>query len=378
MYGSLLVNPAHSNSTQYMCSAFFMSMINRSRSWAYPWANKTNKKFYSPPGQRSKAVCVLTRNPGSKTYPAIQSLKTASALDWMNDQATLHCMLPNAEGTVLPYITKAAAHASYVIEAEHREGFAHAAASRETFQNRQLLADDYEPEQQESNLRRDIQRPADDAADSVPKRNGKSVFRYGNPLLGRKTELEVSTSKLIASYSWFCKQWRGSSHPRTPGHPEAPVLKLRTWMPFAKCTECVDNRRKQSSETDVEVLKAIMEEQRVHIRFVKRERLSYRLRQLESMRSDEYLSLIIDAADQSEHGIPHSFAKSHFTDAAWKLKMHLIGVIAHGYGAYVYTCPANFAQGHNITIQAIVDTLDHIKKEKNLIKLPVPTLFLLS
>jgi hypothetical protein len=41
------------------------------------------------------------------------------------------------------------------------------------------------------------------------------------------------------------------------------------------------------------------------------------------------LSLIIDGADQSKHGIPHSCGKSHASDAAWKLKLHLMGVIAH-------------------------------------------------
>jgi hypothetical protein len=393
LYGKLLPNPSLNTAcTQYMCGRFFFSMIQKSRNWAYPWTNPSNKKFYTSPGERSKSACVLTLNPGPKVYPQVTQEKTSSVLHWMKDQATLHCMLPNAEGTVLPYITKFAAHANYVLELEHAGSFAHAAASKELFQTRQLNADDYEPEQQERNLRRDAQNDVndgendDDLEDEDNGGNGRmvdeerpilkvnrkvSLFRYGNPLLGRKTEVAVSTDRSIASYSWFCKQWRGNSNPRSTGHPEAPVLKLRTWMPFAKCTECIENRKEQASEKDINVLRAIMEKQRNHIRFVKRERLSYRLRQLESLRSDEYISLIIDAADQSEHGIPHTFAKSHFTDAAWKLKLHLVGVIAHGYGAYVYTCPANFAQGHNITIQAILDTLEHIKKEKNLIKLPV-------
>ena len=384
-YGKLLPSPSNAG-TQYMCGRFFFNMIQKSRNWAYPWTNPSNKKFYTSPGERSKSACVLTLNPGPKVYPQVKQEKTSSALYWMKDQATLHCMLPNAEGTVLPYITKFAAHANYVLEQEHAGSFAHAAASRELFQVRQLNADDYEPEQQDRNLRRDAHNDIHDGGDDgdleedsgidakervVKVKRKESLFRYGNPLLGRKTEVAVSTDKSIASYSWFCKQWRGNSNPRTTGHPDAPVLKLRTWMPFAKCTECIENRKEQASEKDINVLRAIMEKQRNHIRFVKRERLSYRLRQLESLRSDEYISLIIDAADQSEHGIPHTFAKSHFTDAAWKLKLHLVGVIAHGYGAYVYTCPANFAQGHNITIQAILDTLEHIKKEKSLIKLPV-------
>ena len=100
LLGNLLPNPAESL-TQYMCSAFFLSVLRRSRSWAYPWTNKSNKKFYSPPGERSKSVCALTNNPGPKIYPYKTNDKTASVLNWMKEQAELHCMLPNAEGTVL-------------------------------------------------------------------------------------------------------------------------------------------------------------------------------------------------------------------------------------------------------------------------------------
>ena len=190
-------------------------------------------------------------------------------------------------------------------------------------------------------------------------------------MLGAITELEECPGNTIASYSLFLKVWKGSSHKNAKGHPDVPVLKLRKWMPFAKCTECIERRKLKIAEKDPSSLRAIIEDERAHIRFVKRERLSYRLRQIESIRSDAYLSLIIDGADQSQHGLPHSCAKSHATDADWKLKLHLMGVIAHGYGAYVYTCPANFGQGHNVTIQALMETLAQIKKERSLVKLPV-------
>ena len=40
-----------------------------------------------------------------------------------------------------------------------------------------------------------------------------------------------------------------------------------------------------------------------------------------------------------------------------------MGVLVHGRGSFAYTCPAHLAQGHNVTIQALVDTLVALKKK---------------
>ena len=125
------------------------------------------------------------------------------------------------------------------------------------------------------------------------------------------------------------------------------------------------------AEKDPDAVHNHREDQRAHIRFVKLQRTSYKTRCLEAIREpQQYLSLIIDAADQSDHGLPHTCTKSKSSDQAWKLKLHLMGVIAHGHGAYVYTCPHNFAQGHNVTIQAVFDTLIQLKRDNGWAKLP--------
>jgi len=99
--------------------------------------------------------------------------------------------------------------------------------------------------------------------------------------------------------------------------------------------------------------------------FVKRERIAYaKKRQRAIHQPREYMSIIIDGADQSKFGHPHSCEKTHATDGAWKLKMHLLGVLVHGVGTYAYTCPAHIAQGHNVTIQALWDTLVDILKKR--------------
>ena len=396
--------------SKYMCTKFFLNMIQRSISWAYPHTVRTNLRFV-PPGFRTAFDREMPMNPEAKMYER-SGVKGDTVVSWMQDQSTLHCMLPNAEGTVLPYATKYAAHAAYVLEMEAVEGFADREMSGQEFDRRQRMVEDsvdihrYEDaedddaehaagRQMDDDLDEES-RPAEedieaedeqvhvaieavDGLEDEPsavmneragsRRNKKSPYRYGNPLLGLKSDI-AECGGPIANYRWFVKQWRHKPGPGATGHPEAPILKLRTWMPFAKCDDCIKRRKQQEKEKDREALKIILEEQRRHIRFVKRERMSYHLRQHMAIRSDEYLSIIIDGADQKAHGIPHTCAKSHLSDAAWKLKLHLLGAIVHGQGVYVYTCPANFAQGHNITIQVLFDVLEQVRQDKGVVKLP--------
>ena len=198
----------------------------------------------------------------------------------------------------------------------------------------------------------------DDAMDDMsgagmaqsPKR---SEYRYGNPLLGKREGGHEEHSD-IPSLSWFLKVWK----------LHRPELKIRKWLPFAKCDDCIELRGKVMKTRDQQNKRKLLEELRQHLRFVKRERLAYAVhRRMGIEQPQEYLSIIIDGADQSDHDLPHHHSKSHATDAAWKLKLHLMGVLVHGRGSFAYTCPAHLAQGHNVTIQALVDTLVALKKK---------------
>ena len=102
--------------------------------------------------------------------------------------------------------------------------------------------------------------------------------------------------------------------------------------------------------------------QREHLTRVKRERLSYVTRQQLAIKyPDHYLSLIIDGADSSNCTLPHLAERSHASDACPKVKMHILGCIAHGRDTYAFTCPPHIAQGHNITIQVVDRVLLDIK-----------------
>jgi hypothetical protein len=384
--------PLRLEQTTPVCTKFFLHILHRSTGWLYAHTVPTSNRF-AVPGARSLEARRFPVQSTPKVFTRDQP-KTADVLVWMKQESELHLLLSNLDGTVLPYSTKFSAHAAYVVDMEQACGFEHREASAVLNENRQNQVEDTveEDDQQhmleleavegglgpamqqglEAMVQPDEEEKEREGAERVIRRYVQSKYRYGNPLLGLTSEVPVCAE--IASYTFFNSFWRHSADQRN-AHPLAPILRLRKWMPFAKCDECMARRRLMDEEKDHEALKVLRDAQRGHITFVRQERLSYRLRQREGIWTDECLSLIIDGADQSKHGIPHSCGKSHASDAAWKLKLHLMGVIAHGIGAYVFTCPANFAQGHNVTIQALFDVLEQIKTAKGWIHFP-PTLYL--
>jgi hypothetical protein len=359
--------------TQYVCIKFALSMVMRSVSWLYPHTKRDSNR-YVPGGHRSAADRDFPTVPGPKQFNR-DNPKTTSILHWMKEEAKLHLMLPNEPGTVLPYTSKYGAHAAYVVEQEFAANFDHREWSERIFEERQQIAEeaveeedlDHAFDEEVAGAEQGAGRLMDDALESVARGN-RSKYRYGNPLLGLVSDVPEAVG--VGGYRLLCNLWRHSPKQKNC-HPEAPVLKLRKWMPFAKCDECLERRKAMELEKDHDAQNNLREAQRAHIRFVKMQRLSYKLRALEGTMSPlQYLSIIMDGADQSDYCLPYTCNKSHKSDQAWKLKLHLMGVIAHGHGAYVYTCPHNHAQGHNVTIQALFDTLVQLMEDNDWAKLP--------
>ena len=103
--------------------------------------------------------------------------------------------------------------------------------------------------------------------------------------------------------------------------------------------------------------------QRTHLERVRRERRSYVIRQkLARSNPDKFLSLIIDGADSSPYMVPHMAHRNHASSAAPKVKIHVLGCIAHGRDTYAFTCPPHIGQGHNVTIQVLDRVLTDIKR----------------
>ena len=338
---------------------------------------------------------------GRERRPYVRATeKTASALRWLDEVKKTHMIMPNAEKVIMPHATHALAHADMVHDFERAAKCDWAEDALMDFYQEQMVKE-VEKENRdalEGQRRRGGKLPeapgpvecgpscagagagnneagdgfrcgwqcvADhleeevevDAAINVSEvqvegQAPRNVYRYGNPLLGlRKGGYDEHAD--IPSLQWFLKVWKR----------EREELKIRKWLPFAKCDSCTELRAKVMGTRDKGNKKKLLGQIGEHLRFVKRERLAYAVRRRMGIEQPrEYLSMIIDGADQSDHDLPHHPTKSHATDAAWKLKLHLMGVLVHGRGSYAYTCPAHLAQGHNVTIQALVDTLVHLKK----------------
>ena len=71
----------------------------------------------------------------------------------------------------------------------------------------------------------------------------------------------------------------------------------------------------------------------------------------------KYLSIILDGMDQSKTEIPHSVYRSTLTSSMWKLRTHLVGVIAHGRGIFGFFDLFQFPHGSNLTLHVLLRVL---------------------
>ena len=174
----------------------------------------------------------------------------------------------------------------------------------------------------------------------------KPKFRYGNKDLGL-VDPEKPEVPGLACQSTFNKYWRCD-----------PVLRkiiVREHLPFAKCNICIRHRQKAERKRTEEVMEEDRILLRAHLEEVKNEKLMYYSNRSRGRHSSlEFLSIIIDGADQSKHDLPHFKDQSKMSDEMAKVKMHLYGALVHGRGAYAFTIPDHEKQGHNATIQAML------------------------
>ena len=309
----------------------------------------------------------------------------------------MHTHLPDQEKTILPYATRAQAHADYVLDREKEYGCewwqldslqdyqvltlerteaeyaARAARYRRKQRSQQEEYKDADDEKQmepheaeeQAIMEANIEVILEQHSRQRPNNEG---CRYGNKLLGPKEGGHPEHPK-ICHRQWFLDVWKAKGSP-------CKHVQVRAWLPFAKCDDCIELRKLTLATKDREEQRRILTRLTGHLCFVRRERTAYALkRELAMSAPYRYMSIIIDGADQSAHDIPHSASRSHVSQACWKLKLHLLGVLVHGVGTFAYTCPAHLAQGHNVTIQALFDTLVLLKKKRNGAPFP-PVLYL--
>jgi len=321
---------------QESCHKFVCFAIGKSNSW-FNQPKKANPSRTSPMEKKTDRVFDVNPDFALGERPAE---KARLVKDWLEQQRKEHLIMPNAECTVLPYRTKREAHGCFVLDTEQKVCADGGKAGRE------LVAhyggsSAQDPSQEEGG---NVGGGGDDVVLSA------RDARYGNVAMGPKGMAPEDPA--IASLSWFEAVWNQEKN--LEGKPFADICKIRAWMPFAKCDTCT-GFREQINDTCCPKEKARLKmDQYIHLERVKRERLSYVMRQrLAKLYPNQYLSLIIDGADTSNFMIPHLCERSHQSDMTTKVKMHVLGCIVHGVDTYAYTCPPHIAQGHNITIQVL-------------------------
>ena len=328
-----------------VCQEFLLRAVGRS----IAFFNQSTPKVKSRSGPMSEADCVFATNPIRKVFQQRLALKAKYVTDWLDKQREEHLVMPNEDATVLPYVDRREAHALFVVDTERLLQFEHADKSRDLCFSSCLAMADLDDSVDEGVLDEEAILRVNALAQARP-----AMSRYGNICLGLRTELPVH--KDVASATWFRHVWEKFEDCNGKRYKE--TAKIRKWMPFAKCDQCSVHRERMSKTRDPAERKKLKAIQALHLERVRRERLSYAVRQrLSHSDPDRYLSVIIDGADSSPYMIPHFCYRSHRTDATPKVKMHVLGAIVHGRGTYAFTCPPHIAQGHNVTIQVLHEIL---------------------
>lgn len=181
-------------------------------------------------------------------------------------------------------------------------------------------------------------------------------------------ELYTPTGKM-PSKSWFKAVWHMDSR-------VGRKIRLRKWIKFTKCDECVGFRERHREATTSAQRDEIKKNEAAHHAFVRRERESYWARRdlgRDPRTRQTALSLIIDAADQGAYASPYFYERTHETQGTWRVPIHLMACISHGRRTYAYTFAENIKHGSNLTIEVLFRVLiDTLEREQ---KLP-PVLYL--
>ena len=131
------------------------------------------------------------------------------------------------------------------------------------------------------------------------------------------------------------------------------------------CVDCcrfIDLRR--STKDEQERVK-LLQEERAHFELVRRERGSYYTRRKQGIYcKGDYLSIIIDGADQAAYGLPHFLEQDKISSSCQKNPLHLMGALVHGRASYAFTYLNNIKHGSNIVIECLHRILADIDESK--------------
>ena len=252
--------------------------------------------------------------------------------------------MPTEDSTITPYTTCFEMHCAFVLDTEHQLSFEHAKASARVVFAATIAEDDIKAAGLGG---ADVDLDENAAAAATERASlTRATSRYGNTHMGRRTgDGAVPCHQDIAGYDHF----KATYHKSAPGDPGwSAVLKMRKWLPFAKCTDCSTYRTTSADTVDPVALAQLKEKQAKHLAHCKRERTSYMVRQqLAILYPESFLSLIFDGADCSKTEVPHMAYRSHTSAAAHKvLDTHT----PHSTHTYTHTHTLFYILVHNTDI----------------------------
>ena len=344
-------NPDKSTLTR-VCAEFFTWVTNKSISWLY---------------QRPR---LEAQEPTVKAGPSTNTFQAETGHCPVKDEIVKYLKkqkeeaglpVPNKGYTILGFVSKQEAHACMIIAMEYERNVKWVdeydvpiAKKKEEQRLNELVAEEMKMIAGAAGQREAGQDPQEEIWDDEAEEEGHvfehlKKWRYSNPLLG-KVSADRPELPEGPGYKYFCKVWNAD--------PEELNVRLRRWLPFTRCDECHELREESLNTSDPEVKKKALKALAEHRRLVRQERsVVDDWREKTKKNPGRYLFLQIDAADQSEHDLPHFHCKTKQVAQTRRAKVHVMGVLSHGRAPHVFLMGQQCKTGHNFTIEAVWNTI---------------------
>lgn len=146
--------------------------------------------------------------------------------------------------------------------------------------------------------------------------------------------------------------------------PRVKHIIIRKHLRFSLCPVCVEFIETRAHTLPRDELAVLKAKEHAHCNFIRKERGSYYTRAgLGRAHPSDFLSVIIDGADQAAFGSPHFCTHSKETEHCWRIATSLMGALVHGFGVFGFTYMPNIKHGANLVIEVLHRVLDTVWKE---------------
>ncbi len=197
-----------------------------------------------------------------------------------------------------------------------------------------------------------LERLAESCGDLMPDVNETHLpfFRKRDVFSYFKEEFKTlyPLSEKCPSKSYFYSTWKRNCR----------SIKVRKLGRFAKCSTCERLRRAISdavAKRDHKNLPILRRQKADHNHLIAKERREYKKKRDKArLQPNNYLSIIVDGADQSAFGLPHFMIKTK-DDRGHSLKVRLIGLLEHNQEnkLRLFTLTEEYPTGANHVIEAV-------------------------